>query len=410
MSKDLLAQRRSRTGARCIRADPPGFDELVTAQSFDPPAGRRRLRLSPARMHPLPRILAPVLLVVLAALLAVLVAPAWTRARGEAEKRETGASSPARVDAPASGTGGAAAAATTTRMVRFRERTVLALGAAAFGLAVVLAFSLTLRPQAAGGAKPPLDAVRTEMNTLARLAQNSVAQGAELSRERDVRRRAEEDATLKQQLLAQSLEERIRLGRDLHDGIIQSLYAVGLTLEAARAMLRTDADDADRRLEQARSAINDTIRDVRTYITGLAPENLRRAGFAQALDSLLTELQASRDTRFDVKIDDEAAARFSADQGLQVLQILREAVSNALRHGCASLITLRVHQSDREVCLLVQDNGIGFAAGTRRPGGNGVGNMHARAKALGAELRITSQPGEGTRIVATIPIVQPAVT
>ena len=123
-----------------------------------------------------------------------------------------------------------------------------------------------------------------------------------------MRRRAEEDAQLKQQLLTQSLDEKIRLGRDLHDGIIQSLYAVGLTLETVRALVKSNPAEADRQLEHTRAGLNETIRDVRAYITGLAPENLRRGGVANALSALLAELKAGRSAQFDITIDGDAAS------------------------------------------------------------------------------------------------------
>ncbi|MES2695078.1 MAG: sensor histidine kinase [Verrucomicrobiota bacterium] len=363
-------------------------------------------------MNPLPRILAMALLVVLAALLAVLVVPAWTRAQREtaAASRPTSpeAARPASNDAATHVASPVAAPTNTPKITSLPQRTALSLAAVACTLTIVLLFSLAVRPSPAASSTPPFESSRSDMSALTRLAETSAAQGIELSRERDVRRRAEEDAQLKQQLLAQSLQEKIRIGRDLHDGIIQSLYAVGLTLESVRVLVPTDPAEANRRLERTRSAINDTIRDVRAYITGLAPENLRRAGFAQALESLLIELQAGRDTRFDVKIDDEAAALLTSDQSLQALQIAREAVSNALRHGGASLVTVRVHKSERELCLLIQDNGVGFDAAARRDGGHGLDNLHARAASLGATLRITSQSGEGTRVIATLPILQPA--
>jgi signal transduction histidine kinase len=286
----------------------------------------------------------------------------------------------------------------------------LALGLAAVGaaLALTLTVALAARSPRPADSRSPFAAAQRDVGALAKLAESSIAQGAELNRERDVRRRAEEDADLKQQLLAQSFEEKIRLGHDLHDGIIQSLYAAGITLESVRALVKTNPDEADRRLEQIRADLNTTIRDVRAYITGLTPTNLRRAGFSHAVSALLTELGAGREAQFDIKIDDEAAALLTPAQSLDALQIAREAVSNALRHGHASKIALRVHKSDREVCLLVQDNGAGFNADERREGGLGLGNMQARASRLGASLRVTSKPGEGARVLATLPIVESA--
>jgi signal transduction histidine kinase len=333
-------------------------------------------------MNPLPRYLAFGLFVVLAALSALLAAPVWRSLRAEQAARTP-----------------AAAAATPTnppppaRMVILTQRFALFLAVASAALALTLIVSLAAQATRSGGSRTPFATVSKEIDTLAKLAESTNAQGAELNRERDVRRRAEEDAELKQRLLAQSVDEKVRLGRDLHDGIIQSLYAVGLTLESVRAIVKSDPDEADRRLEQMRATLNNTIRDVRAYITGLTPGSLRRIGFSHAVDTMLQELGASRDTEFDVKIDDDAAARLSADQTVEALQIAREAVSNALRHGGASRITVRVHQSDREICLLVQDNGVGFNAGSR----------------IGASLRVTSSPGEGARVIATLPILQSTV-
>jgi signal transduction histidine kinase len=343
-------------------------------------------------MNPLPRFLVLALFVVLAALVALLAAPAWRTRRDAPLPRET-----------ASAAAGGGQAARAARLAALPPRLALALALVGLGLAGALALVLTLRPARPTDSRPPFTAARSEIGTLAKLAETSVAQGAELSRERDVRRRAQEDAQLKQQLLTQSFDDRVRLGRDLHDGIIQSLYAVGLTLESLRTLLKTDPAAAEQRLEETRTALNTTIRDVRAYITGLAPENLRRAGFAQSLETVLADLGASRAVEFDIKVDDEATALLTPDQTLEALQIAREAVSNALRHGGATRITLRLHLGDGEVGLLVQDNGCGFDAAAPHAGGHGLGNMQARAERLGARLRVTSHPRDGTRVVLTLP-------
>lgn len=340
-------------------------------------------------MNPLPRYLALALFVALAALVALLAGSLWKANRADAIAAE-------RAQMP-----GLAAPEQSRQAIALSQRLALAL--ATIALALTLTLILASRPTRPADSPPPF-AVRSDVGALARLAETSMAQGAELDRERDVRRRAEEDAQLKQQLLSQSLDEKMRLGRNLHDGIIQSLYAVGLTLESVREIVKSDPAEADRRLEQIRASLNNAIRDVRAYITGLAPANLRRAGFAHAINGILHEMGAGRDAFFDVRIDEEAAALLTPDQSLEALQIAREAMSNALRHGGASRITVRVHKSDQEVCLLVQDNGVGFDASVRRPGGHGLGNMHARAERLGASLRVTSQPGDGARVIATLPI------
>ncbi len=350
-------------------------------------------------MNPLPRFVAMALFVVLAALVALLAVPLWRGARADTATPPSAAGNAA----PATPTG------TPQRALALSQRLALVLAVVAFALTLTLILGLTSRATRHVDSRAPYDTTRTAFGALAKLAESSVAQGEELSRERDVRRRAEEDAHLKQQLLTQSVDEKIRLGRDLHDGIIQSLYAAGLTLESVRALVKSDPDEAERRLEQTRAGLNAAIRDVRAYIIGLAPENLRRAGFAHALSALVSEINAGRAAEFDITIDDEAAALLTPEQSVEALQIAREAVSNALRHGDATRITLRMHKSDRELCLLVQDNGRGFNATRTRDGGHGLSNMRARAERLGASLRVTSQPGEGSRVLATLPIFQPTV-
>ena len=346
-------------------------------------------------MNPLPRFLGLALFMVLATLTALLTVSAWRGPHVESGLTASAASS-----------GNASAAARATVL---SQSLALVLALAGLTLSVALVITLARRPSRPSETKIPFSSSRIEIDALTKLAASSAAQGAELSRERDVRRRAEEDAQFKQRLLAQSLEEKIRLGHDLHDGIIQSLYAVGLTLESVRALLQTDVVEADRRLEQSRAALNNTIRDVRTYITGLAPDSLRSGSFAHALEALLEELRAGRTVRFDVRIDDAATTLLSPEQAVDALQISSEAVSNALRHGGASLITVRVLQAEREVCLLVQDNGAGFDPTTRRQGGHGLINMRARAERLGATVHLTSQPGDGTRVVVTLPLAPASI-
>ena len=340
-------------------------------------------------MNPLPRFVALALFVVLVALVGLLAVPVWQGLRS---------------DAPPTSAADPKAGASVNRVIRLAQRGALVVAAAGLALSVVLLLHQTAQARPPRGAAEPLATVRKEVDALTRLAESTVAQGEELSRERDVRRRAEEDARLKQQLLEQSLDEKIRLGRDLHDGIIQSLYAAGLTLEAVRPLVKSDPAEAEARLEKMRGSLNSAIRDVRTYIVGLAPENLRRAGFAKAVSTLLGELQAGREARFEIQIDDAAAAQLTSEQSIEFLQIAREAVSNAFRHGRATVLTLRMTRGEHDLSLLIQDNGAGFETKRRHNDGFGLGNMRARAERIGASLTITSEPGAGTQVLAILPL------
>ncbi len=285
---------------------------------------------------------------------------------------------------------------------------LLLLALALFLLTSGIAIVGWLRPADTGLARDSLAAARSELQSLAHLAEASAVQSTALVHERGERQRAEEDSHLRQKLLGRAHEEKVQLGRDLHDGLIQSLYATGLTLESARALVRTNGPAAEHRLTQALEALNTAIRDVRNYIQGLAPERLQRTGFARALQALADELRAGREVKFDIQLDDEAASLLTADQTADSLQIAREAISNSLRHGHATLVTLRLHRGEREVCLLVQDNGTGFDPSERTGTGHGTNNMQARAARLGAELRVSSRPDTGTRVLVNIPFLQTA--
>jgi signal transduction histidine kinase len=343
-------------------------------------------------MNPLPRLLGLGLFLVLAALAAVLSGPVWRP--------------PQYPHAPAATTTTNAAPQPALRLAEFSRRAAFPLALTGVALATALLVGLAVRPARGVDSRTPFSAGRAEIGALAKLAESSAAQGAALVHERHGRERAEADASLNQQLLHRALEEKIRLGRDLHDGIIQSLYAAGLTIESARSLAKTDPAEADRRLEQTRQNLNHAIRDLRHYITGLSSDNVRQTTFTEALDALVAEFSAARDVRFDLKIDDAATAQLSPGQSADALQIAREAISNAVRHGAASQMTIRLHPGDGAICLLVQDNGRGFDAAHRaRDGaGHGLSNMQARAERLGGSLRLESAPAAGTRIVLTLPL------
>ncbi|HQF39670.1 MAG TPA: sensor histidine kinase [Opitutaceae bacterium] len=247
-----------------------------------------------------------------------------------------------------------------------------------------------------------------DFGVLSHLAERSARQSAELAREREDRLRAEADTHLKQLLLNRALQEKIDMGRDLHDGLIQSLYATGLTIQAGRKALDQDPAAARTQIDTALQTLNATIREVRTYISGLGPEQLRQRSFADSVRTVIEHLSAVREIATDVRIDEEAAQQLSSSQFTDALQIIREAVSNSLRHGHAKRITVRLHRNGAELCLAIQDDGRGFDP-QQVLRGHGLDNMQARADRLGARLACDSGPERGTRLLLTFSIpISPA--
>ena len=248
----------------------------------------------------------------------------------------------------------------------------------------------------------------TDFGVISHLAERSVRQSAELEQEREDRQRAEADAHLKQILLNRALQEKIDMGRDLHDGLIQSLYATGLTIQAGRKALDAAPATARSQIDTALQTLNAAIREVRTYISGLGPEQLRQRSFADSVRAIVGHLAAGREIETDLRIDEEAARRLAPAQVTDLLQILREAVSNSLRHGGAHRISIRLNRDGNRLCLSAEDDGRGFDP-QHAVRGHGLDNMQARADRLAAQLRCQSEPGRGTRLVLTLNAPDPSI-
>ena len=229
-----------------------------------------------------------------------------------------------------------------------------------------------------------------------------------LAEEHGARLRAEEDLLVNRTLLDRSVGERIRLGRELHDNICQTLYAVCLTLESVQKK-NTLAPELKQRVDQCMIELRRLNSEVRAYLEELEPAYVNGQSFAGAMNSLVDSFAAPEGVRIEQRLDAEAVALIAPPLIAEIMNILREAVSNSLRHGQARHITLLAGRSDQEIALAVQDDGAGFTPGLPRAGtGHGLTNMQARAVALGGSLRIESTPGKGTRVLLTLPVASPA--
>ncbi|WP_415907526.1 sensor histidine kinase [Oleiharenicola sp. Vm1] len=266
--------------------------------------------------------------------------------------------------------------------------------------AVPLVFSLAgSRPAVERDTRAPW---RRDAAGLEQFARLTVERGAALEREHDARRRAEEDLQVSRTLLDRSLEERIRLGRELHDNMSQTLYAVSLALESVRKKM-TAAPAIEERLDQCVIELRRLNQEVRAYIRELEPENLRRESFPTALASTLKGLVPDH-VALDQRFDPAALELIPAEHASELVNIVREAVSNSIRHGRAQRITLRAAHDAGALALAIADDGAGFAPDQTGAGGHGLANMRARAAALGGTLQVESAPGKGTRVLLTLPV------
>lgn len=266
-----------------------------------------------------------------------------------------------------------------------------------FGLLVIFALAFSLQRWVLGPLRlveqslssgeitpiEPLQGRRDELGGVAALLATSIAQRKALH---------ESEANLQN-----ALEERIRLGRDLHDSVIQSLYATGMGLAVVKGRLTPDQSDVAAKLEQSRAALNETILDLRNFITGLEPKALKQQTFTQVVTHLLDFTSDMRPVKTACEIDDGLAERLSISQRANILQITREALSNALRHGEATEIAVTLRATGDKAEFEIRDNGRGFDPGSQQVnGGHGLENLAGRARDIGARLTFNSQPGQGT--------------
>jgi signal transduction histidine kinase len=212
-----------------------------------------------------------------------------------------------------------------------------------------------------------------------------------------------ENARLHEQVQRLAIvEERERIGRDLHDGIIQSIYAVGLSLEDVPELMRDEPEEAAQRVERAIDSLDQSIRDIRNFIFGLRPELLEQAGLIGGLTALADEFRVNSMIDIDVETDVEGLD-LTPDQTNHLLSIAREALSNVARHSKATRGRVRVEGGDETIRLIVSDNGVGFDPDTQRgPGHQGLANMRDRVAAMGGRMELQSEPGVGTRIIVEV--------
>lgn len=214
-----------------------------------------------------------------------------------------------------------------------------------------------------------------------------------------VRKRAEEALRQSEERLRQLLEEREQLSQDLHDNIIQSIFAVGLSLEEYKRRLSEDAGNGARTLGQAIATLNQVIIDVRGYIEADRGEDVTGEQLPRLLGRAAKSLTGSHAPDFRIDLDMPALSLLNPDAAKQVLFIAREAMSNSARHSGASHCDVFLREEDGHFQLEVKDDGIGFAAPVESAHGFGLGSMAARVRKLGGKIQILSQPGNGTRIL-----------
>jgi signal transduction histidine kinase len=199
-------------------------------------------------------------------------------------------------------------------------------------------------------------------------------------------------------------DDRERLGRDLHDRIIQSIYGIGLNLDHCAQTAPTEPDKIQTRLRAALKDVNGVISELRNVIVGLETNAIQPREFRTALKSLSLALGHEESKgRIRLAMDDEAVAALTPSQATELVHIAREAMSNSIRHGGALTNTFRLEVRDETILFAIEDDGNGFNPNGPLGTGFGLRNMAKRAESLGAKFSILSEEGQGTRVTLDIP-------
>lgn len=204
-------------------------------------------------------------------------------------------------------------------------------------------------------------------------------------------------------VLAQE-QERRRVAEDLHDGPVQELVGLGLTLDALSAGLRAQAPEAADGVARAAASARDMVKTLRRAIFDLHPMALEELGFSAATRALVQRLEW-RGAR--VSLDLEAADGLSETHRTVAFRVVQEAIANVVRHAEPAAVAISARADGDRIVVEVADDGRGFDPGAARArieaGHLGLAAMRERAALVGGDVTIDSAPGRGTSLRLVLP-------
>lgn len=228
-----------------------------------------------------------------------------------------------------------------------------------------------------------LSSALVALQAAGRLKQHAIA--AELKESRDALRAAQ--------------KERESLGRELHDGVIQSLYAVQLQL--GRVKQNGNSDSAEVAAVQA--GLSSVIGELREYTSASPVVGAEAISLPQVLESIVKRTQLASGSAIHLSFEDRAVDGLSQLQAVHLANIAREGLSNALRHAAPANVWIELKQTaESETALEIRDDGAGFVE-EQSVAGQGLRNMRARAQELGARYECHSRNGSGTVLRVLLP-------
>jgi signal transduction histidine kinase len=199
------------------------------------------------------------------------------------------------------------------------------------------------------------------------------------------------------------LEERDRISKDLHDGVIQSIYSVGLSLQGSMSLLQREPTQAAERIDAAIAELDNVVRDVRSYIFELQPKSLQASGLSASIRELVRDLEVNTLADAHLDLDEDLADSIGGADRAEIVHVVREVLSNVARHAQAREVWVACSGDEREFVIRISDDGRGFDPGQVERG-LGLTNMQDRARRLGGKMEIEPREPSGTNHTLRIPL------
>ena len=205
-----------------------------------------------------------------------------------------------------------------------------------------------------------------------------------------------------EQRLSALLHDRSRIGRELHDSVLQALYAIGLTFEQTPGLSRRASQAGQRDNNQAVDQLHTLIQDIRRMILSVESDSVDPFRLISELQALAETFERVSGLRIRVEVDPAAEEILTGEEARELVTIAREALSNCVRHARATRIVIALRRIGSRVRLSIRDDGTGFEVEHRPAKGIGFAYMENRIRKIGGRLDIHSVVGRGTRITAEI--------
>jgi two-component system NarL family sensor kinase len=198
-------------------------------------------------------------------------------------------------------------------------------------------------------------------------------------------------------------KERTRIAQELHDGVGQQLSAVKLNMSSLESFIDMKNNDQKQLFKNALEIIDESVKEVRSVSHNMMPNTLLKSGLGTAVREFLNRISNNDKLKIEMEIHG-LNERLESTTETILFRVLQEIVNNIIKHSQASTINIQIIRHEKELTLMVEDNGVGFDSKKVKGDGIGLQNIQSRIAYLNGNLNIDSHPGKGTTISIEVPI------